>query len=157
MIFKIVLWSRMDCCPTLVNLKIWALTCATIAVSFCRIKIQYKVTVTDVEFKSQQIAFTSPDSSEPLKLNYDILIGADGRNSIIRQKLAEFEPNVKYELTATPDGWKSFTGLPTIGEYAYPNIYIIELLDKFNCATLHCWRCKSYEKIDQDICTLRVL
>lgn len=83
-----------------------------------RIQIHFKSRIGNIDFQKKRIQFTLESGISDM-VEYDLLIGADGRNSIVRKMLAEVDPSIKFEAKLNGKSWKSFTGLPALGNPLY--------------------------------------
>jgi kynurenine 3-monooxygenase len=79
---------------------------------FPQVKLHFNTKLIDLQFDKRIATFSSP-TGEFLKQNYEILIGADGANSFIREKL-QAEHLVKASRLFLPYGYKELS----IGEPA---------------------------------------
>ncbi|QLE58418.1 NAD(P)/FAD-dependent oxidoreductase [Nostoc sp. TCL26-01] len=93
------------------NLVITLLTELTRKFAENRVNIYFNYQCTKVDFVNQQITFKTPDSATEVDFNYDLLIGADGSRSVVRESFFNTD-NFECEQQYTPNDYKSIF-LPT--------------------------------------------
>lgn len=80
----------------------------------CRIKLHYSHGLAGVDFEGKEARFTV-DGHEKAVV-YDLLVGCDGRNSVVRSALEEHDPDMWHEEHVAPRWYKGFHRLPPTGK-----------------------------------------
>lgn len=96
-----------------------------------RLKIHFNCECKQVDFTNKQAQFQDKDKS--FNVEYDLLIGADGVNSIVREQMLSIEA-LTYEQTIYPNQYKSIF-LSFCNED-----YVNKFQGKFQVGELHTWR-----------------
>lgn len=71
-----------------------------------RINFHFQHQCTQVDFAAKQVKFKQVDSENEITINYDLLIGADGARSVVRESFLNTE-NFECEQKYTPNDYKS--------------------------------------------------
>ncbi|KAK9868057.1 hypothetical protein WJX84_006721 [Apatococcus fuscideae] len=82
-----------------------------------QIHYHYSQQLDEVDFEGQQASFTSFDGREPQKHSYDLLIGADGANSRVRELMQAADPRMRSTaISKAKSTYKTFHDLPPLPE-----------------------------------------
>ena len=66
---------------------------------------------------------TGPDGQH-VEVAYDLLVGADGRNSAVRKALAQHDPSFQYHVIRSPLDYVTFAGLTPPGDMRATAVYM---------------------------------